>query len=934
MVEPVLRGRSAEIARLGTLLAGATVDGRGSTVLLSGEPGIGKSALLRVLQSEAVAAQFAVGFGKADEVSQIAPGAPVLHALRTGSNPVLTEAEFHGLAALYDRPLWLVEAVGDLLEQRSQRSPVLMVIDDLQWADRLSRFALRTLAGRLADSAVVWSVAARGRPAEVFADFHAAGQFEGTSIEHIDLQPLTDGDVIAVATDILGAPPVGNDRSWLRMVGGNPFLTIQLAEGIALERKLGRIDTALPEALSSTIRSRTRLLGSTANRALQLAAVWGRPLDITDAAEILDIDPALLAASLSHAGELGLINDPNDAIEFRHDLVREIVYNNLPETDRTRLHGVCARYLVSIGRSAVDAVAHARPAALRGDPSAVTILRRAALECIDSVPRTAAALIVEAFSCVSPEDPEWLALGGQCAELLIEAQHGVDAIDVIDRLLRRADLAEQRARLQILAARALWLTGSADHLASRVESELRNPAMTEALHARLEALRSLALSRIGTGHEASVAAESALNRGRAIHDRATEQIALQALGEVAKNEGRHVRAHDLFHGLRVTFGPGFLADEITSLQFIDRFDDAQVLLSLVARGQGQHSTAELPSLLRAQLWQDFKLAHFDAAVVAAETLLDVGDELGNFVHRLDARVVMSTIAIVHGDLDLARTIVAVAEDELGAWDAVHAPGLILARARIAAAESDFDEGVRLLKPLLANDSTSRTYWPRLLDQMRLSAGIAISAGDLGFARETVERADSAARRNPGVLSFRGVALQVRGFVHDDLGSLEHAVELLGQSPRPVILATALTDHAGLLLRHGNRERAAKQLTQAWEIYDGLRAGPALAHVQALLAEAQAGLTTGRRRVTRPVSGWGSLTDTELLVARLIVQGHTNRSAADRLGISTNTVGAHLRAVFMKMDVHSRVQLVNALPEGTIDGPKSGAFMAASRPTRG
>jgi DNA-binding CsgD family transcriptional regulator len=307
------------------------------------------------------------------------------------------------------------------------------------------------------------------------------------------------------------------------------------------------------------------------------------------------------------------------------------------------------------------------------------------------------------------------------------------------------------------------------------------------------------------------------------------------------------------------------------------------------------------------------LAHFDAAVVTAHTLLDVGDELGNFVHRLDARVVLSTIAVVHGDLDLARNIVAVAQDELGPTDAVHAPGMILARARIAAAELDFDEGVRLLKPLLANDSTLRTYWPRLLDQMRLSAGIAVAAGDRTFAQETVERAASAARRNPGVASFRGVALQVRGFVMDDLGSLEQAVELLGRSPRPVILATALTDQGALLLRQGKRGQAATPLTQAFEIYRELRAAPAQAHVQGLLTQARPATATGRQRGSKPVSGWGSLTDMESVVARLVGEGHTNRATAERLGISTNTVAAHLKSVFVKMDVHSRVQLVNAMP---------------------
>lgn len=806
------------------LSARTAADGRGAAILLAGEPGIGKTALLRVLQRQALDQQFAVGFAKADEVSQVAPGAPVLQALHTGPNPVLTEDEFRGLASLYDRPLWLVEAIADVLERRSQRAPVLIVVDDLQWADRLSRFALRTLMPRLADSPVVWAVAARGRPADVFADFDFEGHVEGVDAEVLDLQPLTDADVLAVAAAVLRAPPRGRDVDWLRMVGGNPFLAVALAQEIALERKRGSSGGDLPEAFGATIGSRIRLLGDDARAVLHLAAVWGRRLAIPDAAQMLEFDAAALPRSMSQAVALGLITDSHDPIEFRHDLVREVIYRNLSEADRTRLHATCAAHLVSIGRSALDAAPHARLAAQRGDPRAVRILRRAALECIDSMPRTAADLMMEAFGGLSQQDPEWFALGGQCAELLIQAQHGTDAIEVIDRLLVRTDQADQRARLQVLAARALWLMGSVEEMASRVNGELSTSSVTGALRSRLEASRSLALSRIGTGHQASSAAQIALERGQELRDRETQRLALQSLGEVATNEGRHLRAYEVFHDLRTTFGPGSLADEITSLQFIDRFDDAHVLLSQVSRGRGQRSTAELPSLVRAQLWQDFKLAQFDAALVDAQTLLDVGDELGNYVHRLDARVVMSTIAVVRGELARARDIVALADGELGAKDAVHAPGLILARARIAAAELDFSEGARLLKPLLASDSTLRTYWPRLLDQMRLSAGIAMAAGDRPFARETVERAASAALRNPGVGCFAGVALQVRGFVSDDLDSLRRAVELLHLSPRPVILATALTDYGALLLQRGKRIQAIEQLTAAREIYDRLSAG--------------------------------------------------------------------------------------------------------------
>ena len=916
MPDLVLRGRSPETSRLSTALTRATADGRGSTLLIAGEPGIGKTALLRVLQEQALARRFAVGFGKADEVNQIAPGAAVLQALRTGTNPVLDEHELRTLADLYDRPLWLVEAIADMLELRSQQVPLVIAVDDLQWADRLSRFALRTLTGRLAQSPIVWSIAARGRPQDVFADFESTGHFEGATVEVLNLQPLSDENVLALAADVLGAEPDRPVRDWLGKTGGNPFLAIQVAEGVALERRGGRAGRDLPSSLSTTIRSRTRALSTGARSALQLCAVWGRPLDVLDAARMLGIDAVSLSDSLSPAAGLGLLTESDDPIEFRHDLVRELVYDSLSVAERARLHAVCATYLVDIGHSAVDAAPHARLAAGRGDPAAVQILRRAALECLDSMPQTAAELVREAFAGVSQQDPEWFSLGAQCAEVLIQAQHGADAVQVIDLLLPRTDDDDQRARLQVLAARALWLTGSAEDIVRRITAELSTSTVGGALQARLAASRSLALSRTGTGEEASAAARAALDLGRRFHDRETQVLALQALGEVAKNEGRHLRAYAVFHQLRTGHGPGFLADEIASLQFIDRFADAQVLLSRVSRGGDQRSTAELPSLVCAQLWQDFKLGHFDAAVADAQTLLDIGYELGNVVHRLDARVVLSTVAVLHGDLDRARDIVALAAQELGTTDAVQAPGLTLARARIAAADGDLDAGVRLLKPLMATDSTLRTYWPRLLDQMRLSAGIAVAAGDREFAEETVERAASAARRNPGVASFAGVALQVRGFVRDDLASLDRAVELLRASPRPVMLAAALTDQGSLLLRQGHRALATRQLTEAWEIFDSVRAVPAGEQVQRLLTAAGSG-GPRRRRASRPIAGWGSLTGTEVLVARLVGGGNTNRSTAESLGISTNTVAAHLRSIFVKMDVHSRVQLVNAMPAAEV-----------------
>src|SRR6201985_1734359 len=99
---------------------------------------------------------YAVGIGKAEEIGQIAPGAPLLVALRSGGHPLLSAKEFGALAPLYSEPLWLIDRIADLLDEHSQQAPILIVIDDYQWADPLSRFAVRTLAGRMAGLPVVW----------------------------------------------------------------------------------------------------------------------------------------------------------------------------------------------------------------------------------------------------------------------------------------------------------------------------------------------------------------------------------------------------------------------------------------------------------------------------------------------------------------------------------------------------------------------------------------------------------------------------------------------------------------------------------------------------------------------------------------------------------------------------------------------------------
>src|SRR6476646_1908226 len=166
MARVALRGRSDAMSRALSALDRAARTGQGALVVISGEPGIGKSALLREVVEQASRAGFKIGSGKAEEGDQIAPGAPLLVSLRSGPQPLLPGDAFASLGPLYDKPLWLVDRISALLEELAVHTPVLIAIDDVQWADRLTGFALRVLPARLAGFPVVWAVTSRWVPSD------------------------------------------------------------------------------------------------------------------------------------------------------------------------------------------------------------------------------------------------------------------------------------------------------------------------------------------------------------------------------------------------------------------------------------------------------------------------------------------------------------------------------------------------------------------------------------------------------------------------------------------------------------------------------------------------------------------------------------------------------------------------------------------------
>ena len=134
-----LRGRSEPMARALSALRGACQHGTSASVVISGPSGIGKTALLAEAREQAARMKFRVGSSKCDPIEQVWPGAPVIAALRAGRDPLTTAEQYEQIAGLVSEPLLLADRVASRLEDLAVR-PLLIAIDDLQWADRVSRF--------------------------------------------------------------------------------------------------------------------------------------------------------------------------------------------------------------------------------------------------------------------------------------------------------------------------------------------------------------------------------------------------------------------------------------------------------------------------------------------------------------------------------------------------------------------------------------------------------------------------------------------------------------------------------------------------------------------------------------------------------------------------------------------------------------------------
>jgi DNA-binding CsgD family transcriptional regulator len=421
----------------------------------------------------------------------------------------------------------------------------------------------------------------------------------------------------------------------------------------------------------------------------------------------------------------------------------------------------------------------------------------------------------------------------------------------------------------------------------------------------------LAHTRLLTADQATEEAEAALAEARASLDHHALAFALQAAGEAAHNERRHQLALKYFRELRSVTGVPYLSEEIMELQLLDRYDDAQLLLDGASGDSGARVGSILPDLLFARLKQQYNLGQLREADETAALLIELGQVTGTTVHIVEGILMRTTVALLRGESELAAQRLQPAL-RLADNDAIRHPGLSLLLGWLSTQQGDIDGGRRILSELLETSRRMRSYWAWWPCFATVLFSIGLISGATNISEHTVEFAEEGARRNPDVATLNGLALNLRGMLGRDVAMVAESVQILQHSPRPILRAAGAESYGQLLLAAGDREAGLSQLDTAWDVYDRMGAPAPRARVQRLMREAGARRAkwVGDHTEVEKVS----LTEAERRVAYLIASGHTNKSTAKSLRISINTVGTHLRSIYAKLGVQSRVQLANILRE--------------------
>jgi len=912
-------GREAELAlirgELDRLSAGAE-----AVIVVEGAAGMGKSRLLAEVSSIARSLGIRVGGAAADPSEMVVELATLLAALFDGAEPLLDHDELRTLHAQPEHRFWLLRDVQQLLERAALESPLLISIDDAHWADGGTAAAIRTLPMRLMGLPIAWIIALRP-PREATPLVHALERLKRNGACTIALAPLDDEAVVQLATDMLAAQPDQSILQQLAEAEGNPFLVVETLLGLQEENRIrlvdGRaelIDSQLPRRVQVKMRERLGRLSDEASDAVTVAASLGRTFTFDALARTLGRPASDLLAPVGELLEANLLVEREDNLAFWHDITREAVRTSVPGTARRALDRQAAGVLLETGALPVEVAVQLAASAQPGDEVAINTLLDAAKALVTTDPDTAAQFGRRALEIAPAHHPQRGEIVGTTAIALHIVGNSEEAIAFADRALRETLPAPQEAEVRLSIAGMFAISPEIRIGAGRLALNL--PELPETLRARhlaclfhnlvtagridearaiLDEVRAAIASAEDTRASFTLrVAQSALDYADDTFGPSLEQITSAYRDGIFAGDDQRLRLAHMWHGELLSIGD----------RYAEAFAIADDGLSAAQRDRQGWAYQMFETWNGRMLLRTGRLSEA-AAVLEGRFALEDGTHAAAV---LDAAgiVALGRLAIHTGDTRQARRLGDIAQVmlERGTPAVRRHAGWLL--ALFAMAEGDANGARRWV--YAPTEPDGRPILPRfpldIADEVLL-ARIALATRDDELAQLALLNSRRRAELNPGIASIAATAAHVRGLLEQSNTDLREAVNLFERAPRRLELAAALED-LGPALAATDREPAIDVLGRALALYAELGATWDARRVRGRLRE----LGVRRRLVTvePETNGWAALTTSELTVARLVADGLTNREVAERLFVSPHTVSSHLRHVFSKLGINSRVEL--------------------------
>lgn len=915
----LLVGRDTVLADLRAALA-RTAEGTGGCVVLEGLAGIGKSQLLEAVAVEAGRLDLPVAFGQAAELDRLTPLSTLMRALR-GLGPGLADHIPDGVRSGGLRQLDQLHA---LMEDHLRNRRLVVLLDDVHWADELTALALRILVPALVCAPVLWVLARRPGPVRGSAPTvrEAIDWLLGEGVQLVRLDPLDAEAVRTLCANALGAAPDHTVLALAGRCGGNPFL---LCELLTTFRETGRLrvddehatvlNGDLPAPFLSAVRRRLSELSDEVRRLLDVGAVLGRPFTLHEAAGLLGCRAVDLVPAAIDAVACGVLVDRDTEFAFRHELVREVSYAALPGAVRLALHREAATVLQEEGRSAMEVAEHLVRSGRPGHERAKAVLREAVAALAATAPATAADLTLRMLALLDAHDPSGPRLTADAVRLLAAAGRVEPAMTLGAQALRAGLDAPSEAALTIGLTEALKHAGRNRSVIEYTGRTLARAGVPEPARAQLLAIRAHGLLATAdlpaaerAGAEAAEVGAAAGHLGAAVFGMVAVSAVRWAVGDLdaaACRARAAVRVADTAGGEVAQRHPRLWLGR--ALAAADQFAEAEASYEL-----GQREADQLGTAWSRPMWHyhraELRLAagRLDDAEAEAEAGVRVAEQCATRALIVPLLALLSQLALQRGELSGAREWLRRAEarraagDEAGREDLVWRTALLADAAgepaAVRTALTEVCAGFPHRLQILVQDPPAGAQLVR----------IAQRAGAAAQARAAASAIRLLADRNPSVASLAGAAAHAEGLLHGDLATLRSAVRAYRSSPRVLARATAVEDTAAAERRAGRRAEAVELLRTALEHYQSCGAQRDVARVNRSLS--RLGVRRGPAGNGSVRNSWDRLTESELRVARLVAQGLTNRETAARLFLSPHTVDSHLRHSFTKLGVNSRVEL--------------------------